>query len=257
MGRPHHSIISCTNGCADSKRLTARVAHEFSEAGRGFKMGRGGSTQKKFLCSGRASDGGGCQSEVRATMGRKSREWRISYVDLQHANCSGGVAKATGATLAPFAAEAMANNPNMNSVELGRLYKKHVGLQSKPRTVRRHKKDALDAIHVLVQDGHALTLVEGVLAAANSQEFTVCDGYTQQCEGSAAKQTSTSARTLLPLRETLGDRQGTRVQEFNPNCTCAAVPHTKGSALFLRQTTHATCYMNPANATQTEVMCHG
>eukprot|EP00752_Nemacystus_decipiens_P013035 g11532.t1 len=109
-------------------------------------MGRGGSTQKKFLCSGRASDGGGCQSEVRATMGRKSREWRISYVDLQHANCSGGVAKATGATLAPFAAEAMANNPNMNSAELGRLYKKNVGLQAKPRTVRRHKKDALDAI---------------------------------------------------------------------------------------------------------------
>eukprot|EP00752_Nemacystus_decipiens_P002471 g2327.t1 len=108
--------------------------------------GAGLRTQKKILCSGRASDGGGCQSEVRATMGRKSREWRISYVDLQHANCSGGVAKATGATLAPFAAEAMANNPHMNSADLGRLYKKNVGLQAKPRTVRRHKKDALDAI---------------------------------------------------------------------------------------------------------------
>lgn len=67
-------------------------------------------------------------------------------MDLQHANCSGGVAKATGATLAPFAAEAMANNPHMNSADLGRLYKKNVGLQAKPRTVRRHKKDALDAI---------------------------------------------------------------------------------------------------------------
>ena len=102
--------------------------------------------QKKFICSGRSSDGGGCHSEVRATLGRRTGEWKVSYVELEHVNCSGGVAKATGATLAPLAAEAIPNNPDMSGAELGRLYKKKVGLKSARRSVRRYKKAAVDGL---------------------------------------------------------------------------------------------------------------
>ena len=122
------------------------MAQEFLEGGRGFKMGKGGGSQRKFICSGRKSDNGGCQSEVRATKGRASNEWKISYVNLDHVNCSGGAAKATAATLAPFAAEAITNNPNMNGAELGGLYKRLKGVAGKDRAVRRHKKNAVDTL---------------------------------------------------------------------------------------------------------------
>ena len=131
---PHHLLGQIF---PEWKSLKGRVAHELSEEGRGFRMGRGGSTQKKFICSGRTSDGGGCESEIRATLGRRTGGWKVSYVELEHVNCSGGVAKATGATLAPFAAEAISNNPDMSGAELGRLYKKKVGslVQEKGRHV--------------------------------------------------------------------------------------------------------------------------
>ena len=70
----------------------------------------------------------------------------MSYVELEHVNCSGGVAKGTGATLAPFAAEAISNNPDMIGAELGHLYKKTVGLKSAGRSVRRYKKAAVDGL---------------------------------------------------------------------------------------------------------------
>ena len=68
---PHHFLGQCF---PEWKSLKGRVAHEFSEEGRGFRMGRGGSAQEKFICSGRTGDGGGCQSEVRATLGRRTGE---------------------------------------------------------------------------------------------------------------------------------------------------------------------------------------
>ena len=62
-------------------------------------------------------------------------------MELEHVNCSGGVAKATGATLAPFAAEAISNNPDMSGAE-----QKKVGLKSAGRSVRRYKKAAVDGL---------------------------------------------------------------------------------------------------------------
>lgn len=140
---PQHPLLG--RFFPDAVSLKVAAAAALSAAGRSFKMGRGGSSQKKFICSGRGKVAdAGCQSEIRATK-QADGEWKVSFVQLEHIGCSGGVAKGKGSTIAGYAAAAIAANLDMKETEMKRSYEQAMGLTSSQRTVSRYTLKAVQA----------------------------------------------------------------------------------------------------------------
>lgn len=103
------------------------------------------------------------------------------------------------------------------------------------RVARRERRvgQRLERLHVLVEDGHTLTLGRSPRGREQPRVHGLRWVHTA-VQRVGGEQRPTSDRTILPLRtkstETREDGQGTRVQDLNLTVHVRQVPHERFSA---------------------------
>jgi len=143
-----------------TKELRSAVARAYLATGHGFRAsGKGGGRQKKYSCSGAAEPpkpkqdpsqvpvappvvSSACTSEVRATKSVLG-EWRVTHADFEHANCSGGNARARLCGIDPLVKATLNANPDIGVKALRKTIQQETGVPVSVSTATRARSNVL------------------------------------------------------------------------------------------------------------------
>lgn len=140
--------------------LKVAVELFYAAQGKGMKVGRGGSRQREFRCSGSMLKEGtrenpGCQAVVRATK-QSDNEWKISSMHTIHENCSGRNHKVSAATAGRIASLIIAATPKVSGKALKAAIESKTGGSLGLRAAYRAKCAALAEGRVGLEESYSL-----------------------------------------------------------------------------------------------------